>query len=353
VLGQFKSYAIHTTVMFYRNLYKALANDVPPEIRAKLKSGVKLSDAETKIVGDAKEVRRIARRTVTGILGMTALLAGTTGLPIYNTVKLAANAANSLFGNDEDGDFDFDTELRGWLADHLGKEAANMIITGPVSELTGANVASRTSMSNMWLQDADRNLEGADAFHELEDAIAGPMGGLIKNLYVGRQEIREGHLQRGIETMLPTAVKNTLKAIRFAQEGANTLRGDPILQDVSGPQAFVQALGFEPTALAHQWQQNTALKNVDQAVQNRRTTLMNAYAMAINAGDGDDRTRALNKIREYNTDHPEWPITIKTLRASLRQRARYSAQAVNGIGLNRHLRAYDMRQVGIDQRAAE
>ncbi|HWG09887.1 MAG TPA: PLxRFG domain-containing protein [Rhodanobacteraceae bacterium] len=320
---QFKQYSVGMTWLFYRNLYQAMKGETP-------------------------EVRAQARRTVTGILGMTALLAGTTGLPMYNGVKAAANAANLVLG-DPDQPFDFDTEYHAWLAQHFGDEAANVIATGPTSELTGANIANRTSLSNLWFQDADQNLEGADAYHQLLESLAGPLGGITKNLYVGTQRIREGNVQRGIETMLPTSTKNVMKALRFAHDGANTLRGDPILPDISGPQEFAQLLGFTPTALAQQQQVNSSLVNFTQAVQDRRQTLLNAYVMSIHTGNPDDRSAAMDQIRTFNQQYPSIAISPKTVQASLRARARYSAKAVAGVAINPKLRAQAQQFAGISQ----
>lgn len=324
---QFKQYGVGMSWLFYRNLYQAMKGETP-------------------------EVRRQARRTVTGILGMTALLAGTTGLPIYNGVKAAANAANLAFG-DPDQPFDFDTEFHAWLAEHLGQEAANVIATGPVSELTGADIANRTSMSNLFFQNNDQNLEGADAYHALLESLAGPMGGITKNFYVGAQRIREGNVQRGIETMLPTSVKNAVKALRFAHDGANTLRGDPILPDISGPQDFIQALGFTPTKLAQQQATNSALMNFTQAVQERRQTLLNGYAMAVHTGDPDDRAAVMDKIRDFNQQYPAIAISPKVIMRSLRSRAQYSARAQNGVAINPKLRAQAELFAGANQGAAQ
>lgn len=304
---QFKNYSVGMTWMLYRNLYQAMKGETP-------------------------EVRSVARKTLTGILGTTALMAGTMGLPVMNLLRAGGNAAHALFGDDEP--FDFDTEYRKWLGDHLGADAAKWVADGAVNRL-GANVSGRVGLADLWFREPDKELEGKDAYYQLLESLVGPIGGMVKNYYVGAQMVGDGQVARGVETMLPKFAKDAMKATRFAHEGANTLRGDPIVPDITGPEAFAQAIGFQPTRLFEQQKTNSALKRYEQAILDRRQTLMNAYAMAMRAGD--DRDVAMEKIHAFNQQYPEIAIKSDSLRQSLRARARYSAQADGGISLNKHL----------------
>jgi hypothetical protein len=317
---QFKNYSASMTWLYWRNLHQAFKGETP-------------------------EIRRVAARTLAGITGMTALLAGATGLPIYNTIRTTANAANALWG-DTDEPWNFDDAFHRWLADNLGPDAARLIAEGPTNYLTGANVASRTSMSNLWIRDNNQRLEGADAYHALLEALAGPAGGILNNYYVGSERIRRGEFWRGIETMLPTAAKNSMKALRYAHEGVNSLRGDPIVPDVSGYEDFLQAIGFQPAAVANQYRINTSIKNYTGEIKDRRASVMNAYAMAVKSSDPDDRMAAVAAISRFNQAHPQVAITLRTLRSSLMQRARLSAQARNGVVLNRKLALQAMQYAG-------
>ena len=217
---------------------------------------------------------------------------------------------------------------------------------GAVNQLTGANIAGRTGMADMWFRDPDRELEGKDAYYNLLDTIAGPLGGLTKNLFVGSQMMGEGQTWRGIETMLPKFAKDGMKAVRYAKEGANTLRGDPIVPDVSGPEVLLQALGFSPAKIADQQRINNALMNYQKFIQDRRQSLLNAFAMAQLAGDEDGRGDALAKIQDFNAKYPEIAIRPGTIRESMRTRAQRTAQADNGIMLNRKLAGRVRQEVG-------
>lgn len=319
VLTQFKNYSLAMSWLWGRQIHQAFK-------------------------GESPEVRAVARKTLTGMLGMTGLFAGVVGMPIFNLLRYGAMAAHAV-GGDPDEPWDFMTEFRAWLAEHLGETAANLIADGAASEL-GANVASRVSMSDLWFRDADRQLEGEDAYNAMLQAIAGPLGGLVKNMYVGAQQFNEGHTERGIETMLPTFAKNAVRAVRYASQGVNTLRGDPIVADISAPQALIQAIGFQPTTVARQMRTNNSLYTYQQAILERRQALMNGFAMAVNAGDVGGQREAMQRIQKFNRTNPDVVIGVKNLRNSLRQRARFSAEADNGIRLNKKLAARLREDVG-------
>lgn len=320
VLTQFKNYSLAMSWLWGRQFHQAFKGETP-------------------------EVRQIARRTLTGLLGMTGLFAGVVGMPIFNLLRYGAMAAHAV-GGDDDEPWDFMTEFRAWLAEHLGADAANLIADGAASQVLGANVASRVSMSDLWFRDADRQLEGEDAYNAMLQSIAGPLGGMIKNMYVGAKQFNDGHAERGIETMLPTFAKNAVKSVRYASQGVNTLRGDPIVADISGPEALIQAIGFQPTRVAQQQRTNNALFTYQQDVQDRRQALMNGFAMAQQAGDSGGTTEALRRIQAFNTKWPEIAIGVGNLRASLQSRARFSAEASNGIKINRKLESRLRQDVG-------
>jgi GGDEF domain-containing protein len=310
VLLMFRQYALNTSWLLGRATYKAFA-------------------------GESPDVRREARRTLAGVLGMSALFSGAMGLPFMGIASTVANAIQAAFG-DDDEPWDFNTEVRNFLAGMLGPEAARWVADGAVSR-AGADVASRVSMSQMWFRDADRELEGQDAYYNLLEQAAGPMGGIVKNLLVGKKQIDDGHIWRGVETMLPKALKDSMKALRFADEGANTLRGDPLIEDVTAGEKFVQLLGFSPTRLAEQYRVNRTVKNYEQHILDRRASLLSALALATRLRDDEMRAAALQRIQAFNQKFPELALTQRSITQSLRARARYSAQAESGIVLNKKI----------------
>jgi len=73
---------------------------------------------------------------------------------------------------------------------------------------------------------------------------------------------------------------------------------------------------------------------------------MNAYALAAQVGDADGRSSALDRIATFNQANPEVKISMSTLNDSMRQRAKLSEQAQNGIVLNKKLAGRVRADVG-------
>jgi len=295
--------------------------------------------------GQSPEVRQIARRNLAGVMGMSALFSGALGLPMMGVAMGTLNALQAAFG-DDDEPWDAETEFRAFLAEALGPGAAELLLRGAANKLTGANIAGRVGLDSLWIRDADRELEGRGLFNHLLEQAAGPMGGVLKNVLVGTQQIGEAHTMRGVETMLPKGLKDVIKAGRFATQGVNTLRGDPILEDVSPWQVLLQGAGFSPAEVAERYERNRALKNYEEHITKRRQSLMNAYAMAIRNGDAADRIAVMKKVRAFNKANPELAISSDSIRASLKSRARYSAKAEAGIVINPKLAARLQERVG-------
>jgi len=311
VLLQFRNYSVGMTWLFWRGVQQAFAGATP-------------------------EVKRLARRQTAGMLGMTGLLAGTLGMPIINVIRYTAEAIEAAFG-DDDEPWDFNVELRGYLDSVVGATAADVILRGPVSQATGADIASRVGLADLWWREPDRELEGQELYAYALEQLAGPMGGIGKSTLEGLQKVGEGHVWRGVEQMLPKAVKDVLKGWRYHADGATSLRGDPIMEDISARQALTQAMGFSPTALSRQYELNRAAKNYEQHILDRRASIINAFALGVREQDQELLAAARLRIGEWNRKYPEMPITLAGLRTSLRARARYSAQAESGIVLNQRL----------------
>lgn len=288
--------------------------------------------------GQDPEVRRVARRNLTGLLGMSALFSGAMGLPMMGMIMGALNGIQATFG-DDDEPWDAETELRAFLTGMLGQGGADLLLHGPADKLTGANISGRVGLDSLWIRDADRELDGRGMFNNLLEQAAGPMGGVLKNVLVGKQQIDEGHTWRGVETMLPKGLKDIMKSIRYSSEGVNTLRGDPVVEDLSPWEVLLQANGFAPEKVSRQYETTRALKNYEQHILDRRKSLVNAFAMALRNGDASDRASVLRKIGDFNKANPELAITSSGLQQSIKNRARYSARAEAGIVLNPKLAA--------------
>ena len=271
VLLLFRQYSLNMTWLLWRNAYLGWK-------------------------GETKEVQIEARKKLAGVLGMTGLFAGALGMPLTSVMFGVANAAAAAFGDDDDP-FDAEIEFRNFLADMLGPGIARVITNGPVEALTGAEIGNRVSLNDLWFREPNRELEGqAKADYLLEQAAGPVFGGMLVNTLRGWQLVEEGHTWRGVETMMPKILKDAMKSTRYAAHGVNTLRGDPVIEDLNIGETLLQAAGFSPASLNERYDAINATKRFEQGVIERRSRLLNAYAMAWRADDAVTLDRVKAKI---------------------------------------------------------
>lgn len=295
------------------------------------------------IKGADPEVRAQARRRLIGTLGMTGVFSGVLGMPTMSLVFGVLNALNAVFGDDEEP-WEAEVEFRNFLTDMLGPDAARIITTGPVEAITGIGIQQRTSLAELWYRDADRDLEGRNLANHIMEQVAGPIGGMGIAALTASSRIRDGletgnsdMVWRGVETALPKAARDMMKAYRFQTQGANSFRGDPLVEDMGLHSVLYQAIGFSPGELNTMYAANRAVKNYEQYIMQRRSTLLDGYALTMRMRDPEGTARAVQRITRFNEAHPELAITMSTLRRSMQSRQRYSDRAVAGIVINPNL----------------
>ena len=154
-------------------------------------------------------------------------------------------------------------------------------------------------------------------------------------------------MQRGIESIVPSAIRNVLKTFRYSDfdEGtARTRRGDPIVDDLNPAQMTAQFLGFAPAEYSRAQEINQDIKRIDRAVNQKRTKLMKKYYVAKRMGDADGIRETAEEIREFNKRHrnkgPKVRISTESLIRSMRMHAKTSSEMHNGITLSPNIREY-------------
>lgn len=325
VLFAFKQYSQNTTYYLWRAFYESMKGETP-------------------------EVKRIARQRLLGTLGMTAVFSGSLGLPLVSVVFGTANLMAALFG-DDDEPWDAETEFRNFLADMMPPALARIASGGLVeggleaAGLPAPEIGSRTSLNDLWFRAPNQEMEGRDLWHYILEQVAGPVGGIFGGGISGASLIgeglatgNEGHIWRGFESMMPKVVRDTMKALRYETHGINTLRGDPLIEDVGVIEGIYQALGFMPAEVSEQYDRKSAVKGYEDAVGARKKVLLDAYALTATERDVEGIRATVAKIREFNRAHPGAAINTKTLRRSMQSRQKFSERAMNGIAVSPKLR---------------
>ena len=96
-----------------------------------------------------EEVKRIAkegRDRVLGTLGMTFLIAGATGLPLFSVGASVIKALYAVYSDDDEPPLDFENWFKNWMAKTFGNFWGDSISRGLVTQATGMNFADRMSL---------------------------------------------------------------------------------------------------------------------------------------------------------------------------------------------------------------
>ena len=274
--------------------------------------------------GQQLEEIQAARRQLLGVYGTAALFAGVKGLPMYWIVEAAYNALND---DDED---DFDTVMRKYLGEFAFK--------GPVNYITNLGIADRVGWTDLIYRENKGGKADASALSQITEAIFGAPYAIVNNMFRAAELANDGHMERAIETALPIALRNVFKGIRYATEGVNTLRGDPVMGDVNGYNAAMQVLGFAPADLLAQYEINAIAKKQGDVITKEEQSLLKKYYVAQREGDFERADKLEEKLFELGDKYPELKITGNTLKKSVTARDKISEDMYHGVQLNKKLR---------------
>ena len=271
----------------------------------------------------SSEEAKIARRQLAGVYGMAGLFAGAKGLPMYWVAQMAYDAVH-----DEDED-DFDTMMRKYIGE--------LAFKGPVNYFTNLGIADRVGWTDLIYRENKSGNADASALAQIMEGILGAPYAVVNSMFRAKELMAEGQYERAIETMLPVALRNVLKGGRYAIEGANTLRGDPVMGDINGYNAAMQVMGFAPADLLRQYEINAYQKRLDKATVGESKKLLKQYYVAQRAGDDERADEILDKLFTLSDKH-DLGITQDTVNRSVKARDRISDEMYHGVQVNKKIR---------------
>jgi hypothetical protein len=302
LLFMYKRYGVSMYYMMFKTAKEALKNEDPA-------------------------VRKAAWQQLGGIVGMSALMAGVQGIPMFGL----ASMVYALFCDDDDDDLD--TVTRKGLGEFLYK--------GPIEYFTNLAVASRISMSDLIIRDTKGGSNAGTFSQQLLTAVGGPAVGVTDRIQRGYSKIAEGHFERGLEDMLPAFAANMLKAGRYVTEGTQTLRGDAITGDVSAWNAGAQFFGFAPADYTRQLEENSRLKGVDKYTNQTGTKLRQKWNLARTVGDAEGMNDARDELLKLGAKHPGLGLNEGTINEALQDSAdaynRATKEMVHGVRFSKKM----------------
>jgi hypothetical protein len=237
----------------------------------------------------------------------------------------------AMFG-DDDEPWDLEVEMRSFFGDLLYK--------GGVNYVTNLEVSNRVGVANdLLFRDDPRGVAENGYVHTAMSQAFGPIGSFALGVGRGSELVAQGEIARGLESMVPSFVRNGMKAMRFAEEGALNLKGEPIVEDISAYNMLMQVVGFSPADLSNVYEEISLKKEFERDVLQRRARLLNKFYMARKAGDTDLEEEVRAEIDAFNEDRedPKARITPDTLRRSEAARKAYEDNTINGVRFNKSL----------------
>ena len=325
--------------------------------------------------------RKVAAKQFFGIIGMTWMFAGTTGMPGYSFMmglmtSLLAAAGLADDDDDEKGNnaltsrnldlwfrekflpeyFGPDSDLANDLG--LDKEQAQdltrAVKMGPISAATNLNLGSSVGLDGLFFRDDTPVDTNEEALRSLWYTLSlGATGSVLRNFLRGGDYMMKGEWQRAAENLTPAPVRNALVAKRLASEGYIT----PSTQDVVAPveeytwgKLVGQGIGFGRTDISDIQKSNLLAKKTVDKIEKERADYINkldkAYRdITLKRTNMKDGQEAINKVWKDifkwndNTDFIS-PIFLGNWQDSIGTRAEDRARSMQGLRVSKNYDPY-------------
>lgn len=276
--------------------------------------GATLLTFKTFLINYLEFLKRLPPKERAIALAVLVLLSGTQGAPgaddaddIIDTIGQAAGYSTNtkrwkrdmlagIFGDDEFGRLASDFILH-------GVSALPMMPLDVQGRLSVGNIIPATSLFKR---------DNTSAIDEVAELI-GPAGGFAKKVYEGTKAVIDGdnagHALGFVAA--PKAISDAYQAVDMLQTGVyRDYRGRKVV-DVDAGDAFVKAIGFQPTAVSNvkraerMVQQDVALfRNVKQDIAER-------WARGLFEGDKQKVAKARDQLADWNEKNPSMPMQVK------------------------------------------
>ena len=271
-------------------------------------------------------------KQLAGIHLSALFFAGVQGLPLYGAVSMLYDMLQ------EDYEEDADEALRSYLDN-------DVLYKGLLSEMTGLDVSQRVKLTDL-LFEADRFNSDPSPEEAVGHYFGGPAWSVASRAIEGFGEIMDGEVERGIESMMPGAIRNAYKGLyRYPRdEGILTRRGDPIYDDITGGDMLTQVLGFPPVGYTREIEETSAAKGMESAARSKRQKLLKRYYIATRFGDFDAADAVRDEMDEFNEEEityidPKLVITPDTIERSMRRHMSTTTKMHNGVLLSPYMKS--------------
>ena len=327
VIGTFKRFVFSQIYLQYKLLRDALGYVFP--------SG-HIPDTSLPIdpaTGKRVDARELAVKQLTMITATSFIFAGARGVPLYGVFEMIFDLSQDLDGDEEDF-VDTNTFMKSLLGD--------MAFRGPLSYYLNIDLASRVGFYGLLGRKDARKLEDLGPVYYAIDMAGGPVLAYANNVVRGigalTDSARKEPVMDGVQMMLPAAIRNGFKAIRFGMDGATNKRGVPIVEDFTAFMVATQAIGFTPATLTDKYEDNNFVSNILRKIREKKTSLLNRRYYAVVARDVEERRNIDKAIRQFNNSkivrETRNRIDADAKSKSIQNKRRSDRESVDGLSVS-------------------
>ncbi|MCW2284937.1 hypothetical protein M2323_002936 [Rhodoblastus acidophilus] len=312
VIFALKSYQVNVLFRAFRDLHQSFKGETPLE-------------------------RKMAIGRFTTMVAMSIPMAGLTGMFMMSTLMSLASFFMGLAGGDDEPEESLRRIVLQATGDSLiGKAFGGMLMDGVPGWISGTALSDRIGNADLWFRSNNYEAKNADeVFLRVLEQLFGATIGLTHQMAQGAGEIGKGNTWRGVEKLAPAAVKNPMKAARYAYAGGVLDKnGNPVVENLSVLDLFKQFLGFTPAQVREQLDRNTYQRNQQNHIHEARGAALREAARARMAGDEDALNAAMLKVDAYNERYPEEHIRAKDVTAAAKRLRTKGERMEHGVDLD-------------------
>ena len=287
IIGTFKRFVFSQVYLQYKLMSNAVGKVLPKNHRSDSSMPI---DPDT---GAPIDAIKFARRQLAFITIMSAAFAGARGVPGMGI----ASVLYDLGTDEDDPDYlNFDQ----WMKVTLGDVAHR----GPLAHLLNIDMSNRIGFNGLLFRRDERAMEDLGFVFGTINQLGGPVLSIAVQTAKGVERMsddtRQNPIFDGVQMIMPAAIRNPMKGMRYYIEGAVDKAGRPIVENVSLYNSVMQAVGFSATDVADAYEDSNILYSQKRNVENKRRGLLNKRFFAHYAGDTDGVREIDDRIRKFN-----------------------------------------------------
>jgi hypothetical protein len=294
------------------------------------------------------KTRWLAFKEFSGILGVTGLLAGASGLPLFSVIMgLLGAMANALGDEDKpktlkqmDYELWWRTELLPEKFGHVtigGTKLSDIIDRGPLNAFTGVDIASRTSLNDLWFRDTKETRTPREGFIEAAIERAGPSINMVLTYLDAYKAFKDGDTQKAAEKFLPAIARGPLVAWKYAMEGIKDNKGTQLLsKDAYTLGDFLfQSMGLRIDEISNAQNLNYRFYSVMQKIKFEREDILKNLRESYLKQDTKRFKEFMTKRDEFNRRHPDETLAIEPddILRSIESAAKARGESYRGLPL--------------------